>query len=209
MSARQRKRLEGQLKSFEDELANDSSSLEHEESSGDDAGLAVKSSAFTGFESSDEESNSSGESGTSSSVEDEEESVSASKPQKLALDRGKSADDLDELAILEEAIAENKIINEKNARQCRNLEKYASLFDFDGCAFDYDVVVSRRFGKFASVLAGEESSGGMELKESKGIRATQTQIFGHKEAWPKPPSFSAGGLGQALRITAGILSKKA
>ena len=40
MSARQRKRLEGQLKSFEDELANDSSSLEHEESSGDDAGLA-------------------------------------------------------------------------------------------------------------------------------------------------------------------------
>ena len=125
-----------------------------------------KSSAFAGFESSDEESNSSGESGTSSSVEDEEESVSASKPQKLALDREvKSADDLDELAILEEAIAENKIINEKNARQCRNLEKYASLFDFDGCAFDYDVVVSRRFGKFASVLAGErESSGGNGTK---------------------------------------------
>ncbi len=200
MSSRQRKRLEGQIKSLKNELAEETSSAA-DESSEEDAGVAVKMSAFAGFESSDDESSSDEAASLASEDEEGEPAQVSIKPQKPTLGReAKRTDDFEDLAILDAAIAENEMIKEEIAQQGHTLECYAPLFDFDGCAFDYDVVVSRRFGKFASVLAGEgESSGSAGVKKRvRGVRAAQTQIFGRKDSWPKPPSFAAGGLGQAL-----------
>lgn len=202
MSARQRQRLQQQLKQL-DEPAQEESDGSEESDEEDDGlivrrgfgGLAALSDSSEDQSSSDEEQESeedvveSSDANGEPSGKDEEEDLAAEEEENLLLEKA-----------IEEAAASELSRSEAGPA-------YSVLFGVDkNTLLDVDVFISRRFGKYQNAMAeGNVAGAGGAGNASKrrgggGGRGAPARksIFGFKEEWPKPPSFIGGGLGQKL-----------
>ncbi len=183
MSARQRQRLQQQLKQLDDKPEVSSESSEDEEE-------PQKTSGFGGLSAL---SDSSSEEEDVEQNEEELDGIGMNKAEEKSED-SEPGEEEDEEHLLLQAIEEAAASKPKNGTNASI--DYSLLFGADkGSLLDVDVFISRRFGKFQSVMGNGAGGQGSKRKAGRAAPARKS-IFGCKEEWPKPSSFVAGGLGQ-------------
>ncbi len=232
MSARQRQRLQQRLKQLEAEAEADvgvaaqaAEDSEEEEESDDEEPIVTKG-GFGGFADTDSSSDD-GSSGSGSQSDEEEQNDEDERDKKdihvtgVAEEEEEARKEEDqkqereraEMALLEQAIEEAAA--KRDATSPRNCD-YGALFNIDGKStlLDIDVVVSRRFGKFAAAVNGPDNNNNNNNNNRRNrgagaggagrvVVASRKSVFGCKDEWPKPSAYVSGGLGQRLEAPTG------